>query len=1058
MSNFDEQNKIAAHMKVKQAFHAPKSSLWKWTQVLSLFILFLFSFCSLSAQSKLLGGTVSDATGSPVEGVSVVVKNTNNGVTTDKNGKYSINVSAGNVLVFSSTGFVTQEVSVDDRATINVVLANNATSLENVVVVGYGTQKKVNLSGAVAVVNGKDIVNRPVPNVTGALQGVLPGVTVIRSSGKPGAEGYGIRVRGFTSANNASALVLVDGIEQDINLLDPNDIESISVLKDASASAIYGARAAAGVILVTTKQGAAGKTKINFNSYYGINITARQPERLNSWDEQTLIDEARFNATGAREFNAEQLEWLKNPNFSSRPNPTADRWEYFGNNNWLKEGMDRINHQQNHSLSIGGGEQKLNYLLSGSYYKRDGVLRFGPDDNKRYNIKLNVNTELNRYMSLKVTTGYIGSFTRENSYGTEQIINRLYRSRARQSLYVPKDDVTGNIYNGDLQVNAVDIEKNAGMETRDYETFTGKINFQVKNVIKGLTLDVIAWRNQSSYNMENQAKTLYWYGRSTNTVRFSINTPNMLTLVKNKAYQNNMQSYLTYNYKWKDHSFTLLQGGSFEEYRKDEAQATGQSMPNNEFFSLNFADPLTKTSRDVVQTWALGSAFGRFNYNYKGRYLLEASYRYDGSSRLVPTNRWRFYPSFSGGWRVDQENFMKNIYFINNLKVRGSWGKLGNSDALGYYDYLALLTSGLSTSNNLVFNNTRAQYVYQSIQSSPDLTWETVAQSNIGVDIGILSNRLTITADYYEKMVTDLLAQPNLPNIVGVAPGFINLGKLKSWGTELDVKWRDMIGKFEYRLGFNISDNQNKLIEYDNRNSIGTGGVVQYLEGFPMNSVWGYRTDGFFQTQAEADAYKAKVTYPFFANPKPGDVKYLDLNGDGKIDAGGGTPDNPGDLVFLGTTNSRYTYGFDLGATWKGIDFFVFFQGAAQRKFLIDEGTLSPLLGTADVPWTIHMDRWTPENPNAFFPRMYQTSAHNYRPSDRWAQNGSYIRLKNVQIGYTLPIKNKNIREIKVYVSGQDLWESTKVLKVFDPEVGNNVGATTYPFYRTVAFGLNISL
>jgi TonB-linked SusC/RagA family outer membrane protein len=1045
-------------MKVQKTIHAQKLILGKWTLFVSLFILSLFSISSLSAQSKLLDGTVTDATGAPLEGVSVTIKNSQTGVTTNKNGKYSITVNIGDVLIFSSTGFVTQEETVDGRASINIVLPNNATSLENVVVIGYGSQKKVNLSGAVAVVNGKDLINRPVPNATGALQGVLPGVTVVRSSGKPGAEGYGIRVRGFTSANNASALVLVDGIEQDINLIDPNDIESISVLKDASASAIYGARAAAGVILVTTKQGVAGKTRVNFNSYYGINITARQPERLNSWDEQVLIDEARFNATGAREFNAEQMEWLRNPNFSSRPNPTADRWEYFGNNNWIKEGMDKINHQQNHSLSIGGGEQKINYLLSGSYYKRDGVLRYGPDDNKRYNIKLNVNSELNRYLTLKITAGYIGSFTRENSYGTEQIINRLYRSRARQSLYVPKDDVTGNVYNGDLQVNAVDIQKNAGMETRDYETFTGKMNFQVKNVIKGLTLDVIAWRNQNSYNMENQAKTLYWYGRSTNTVRFSINTPNVLTLIKNKAYQNNMQSFLTYNFKFGDHAFTLLQGGSYEEYRKDEVQATGQSMPSNEFFSLNFADPLTKTSRDVVQAWALGSAFGRFNYNYKGRYLFEASYRYDGSSRLVPTNRWRFYPSFSTGWRIDQENFMKNVYFINNLKLRASWGKLGNSDALGYYDYIPLLTSGLSTTNNVVFNNARAQYVYQSIQSSPDLTWETVTQSNIGIDIGVLKNRLTITADYYDKTVTDLLAIPNLPNIIGVTPGYINSGKLRSWGTELDVKWRDMIGKLEYRIGFNISDNQNRLVEYDDRNSIGTGGMIQYLEGFPMNSVWGFKTDGFFQSQAEADAYKAKVTYPFFANPQAGDMKYLDQNGDGRIDAGGGTPDNPGDLVFLGTTNARYTYGFDVGVTWKGIDFLVFFQGAAQRKFLINEGTLSPLLGTADVPWSIHMDRWTPENPNAFFPRMYQTSAHNYRPSDRWAQNGSYIRLKNIQIGYTLPKLNKNIREIKVYVSGQDLWESTKVLSVFDPEVGNNVGATTYPFYRTVAFGLNISL
>lgn len=1045
-------------MKVQKTIHVQNFPFGKWTMFFSFLVLCLFTISSLSAQVKMLDGIVTDANGTPLEGVSVAVKSSKIGATTDKNGKYSINVNVGSVLIFSFTGFITQEETVDGRSSINIVLANNPTSLENVVVIGYGRQKKVNLSGAVAVVSGKDLVNRPVPNATGALQGVLPGVNVIRSSGKPGAEGYGIRVRGFTSANNASALVLVDGIEQDINLIDPNDIESISVLKDASASAIYGARAAAGVILITTKQGVAGKTRINFNSYYGINITARQPERLNSWDEQTLIDEARFNATGAREFNAEQMEWLKNPNFSSRPNPTADRWEYYGNNNWLKEGMDKINHQQNHSLSIGGGEQKLNYLLSGSYYKRDGVLRFGPDDNTRYNIKLNVNAELNKYLSLKVTTGYIGSFTRENSYGTEQIINRLYRSRTRQSLYVPKDDVTGNIYNGDLQVNAVDIEKNAGMETRDYETFTGKINFQVKNVIKGLTLDVIAWRNQSSYNLENQAKTLYWYGRSTNTVRFSINTPNMLTLIKNKAYQNNMQSFLTYNFKLKDHSFTLLQGASYEEYRKDEAQATGQNMPSNDFFSLNFADPLTKTSRDIVQAWALASAFGRFNYNYKGRYLFEASYRYDGSSRLVPTNRWRFYPSFSAGWRVDQEKFMKNVYFVNTLKIRGSWGKLGNSDALDYYDYLALLTSGLSTTNNLVFNNARTQYVYQAIQSSPDLTWEAVAQSNVGIDVGILKNRLTITADYYEKIVTDLLATPNLPNIIGVTPGFINLGKLRSWGKELDIKWRDMIGKFEYRVGFNISDNQNKLVEYDNRNSIGTGGVIQYLEGFPMNSVWGYKTDGFFQTQADADAYKAKVVYPFFANPKPGDVKYLDLNGDGKIDAGGGTPDNPGDLVYLGTTNARYTYGFETGVTWKGIDFSIFFQGAAQRKFLISEETLSPMLGTADMPWTIHMDRWTPENPNAFFPRMYQTSAHNYRPSDRWAQNGSYIRLKNIQIGYTLPVKNKNIREIKVYVSGQDLWESTKVLKVFDPEVGNNVGATTYPFYRTVAFGLNLSL
>jgi TonB-linked SusC/RagA family outer membrane protein len=367
---------------------------------LSYLVVLLMLSASATAQRKVTG-KVTGTNNQPLMGVNVVVKNNRFQTLTDAIGDFSIAVpNSKTSLVFSYVGYESTEIDIEptNNGPLTVNLKELASNLKDVVVVGYGTQRKINLSGAVAQVGGKELVNRPVPNVTGALQGVLPGVTVIRGSGKPGAEGYGIRVRGFTSANGVAALVLVDGIEQDINLLDPNDVESISVLKDASASAIYGARAAGGVILVTTKQGAAGKTRINFSTYYGINITARQPERLNSWDEQTLIDEARFNATGAREFNAEQIEWLQNPNFSARPNPTADRWEYFGNNNWLKAGMDKINHQQNHSLSVGGGDQKLNYLFQ-DYYQRDGVLKFGPDDNSRYNFKLNLNAELSKYVS-----------------------------------------------------------------------------------------------------------------------------------------------------------------------------------------------------------------------------------------------------------------------------------------------------------------------------------------------------------------------------------------------------------------------------------------------------------------------------------------------------------------------------------------------------------------------------------------------------------------------------------------------------------------------------------
>jgi TonB-linked SusC/RagA family outer membrane protein len=1029
-------------------------------KTLAFRLLLFFQFCFLFAfaQPRKVEGTVTDARGVPLIGASVSIKGTSSGAVTDNKGHFALSAAPGSVLVFSYTGSLSREETVGTSSIINITLQENPAALENVVVVGYGTQRRVNLSGAVAQVSGKDLMNRPVPNVTSALQGVLPGVTVLRGSGQPGSEGYDIRIRGFSSANGSNALVLVDGVEQDLNLLDPNDVETISVLKDASASAIYGARAAGGVVLVTTKQGAAGKTRINFNSYYGINITARQPQRLNSWEEQTLIDEARFNATGAREFNAEQIEWLRNPNLNYRPNPGSDRWEYFDNNNWVIEGMDKINHQSNYSLSMSGGEQRLNYLVSGSYYKRDGVLRYGPDDNSRYNFKVNLNGELNKYVSLKLTAGYIGSFVRENSFGTGQIINRLYRSRTRQSLYTPAEDVTGQKFNGDLQINPVDIQQNAGLETRDFETFSGRLGLQVKNVIKGLTLDVVGWRNQNTYNMENNSRSLIWYGRSVNTIRFSVNVPNSMRLTKNRAYQNNLQGFLTYNLKFGDHSLTFLQGGSYEEYRKDEFTAFGNSMINNDFFSMNFADPLTKTSNDLVQTWALASAFGRFNYSFKDRYLFEASYRYDGSSRLAPENRWQLFPSFSAAWRVSEEEFMRNVHFLNNVKLRASWGQLGNGSVLGLYDYIPLLTSGLTTSNNLVFNGLRTQYIYQGQLASPDKTWETVQQFNIGVDFSLLRNRLAVTADYYVKKNKDMLAELFLPNIIGVNVPFFNIGELKSWGAELDLKWRDRVGKFDYRVGFNISDNQNKVTKYNGINSIGNGGVVETLEGYPLNSVWGYKTAGYFGSADEAEKYRATVQYPFFAGYSAGDIKYLDLNGDGIISAGSGTPESPGDLVYLGTTNARYTYGFDVSASWNGIDVSAFLQGALVRRFLISEETLSPILGTADMPWTIHLDRWTPENPNAFFPRMYQTSAHNFRPSDKWAQNGNYVRLKNVQIGYTLPLKKRIFREVKVYISGQDLWESTKVLPVFDPEVGNNVSATAYPFYRTVAFGLNISL
>lgn len=1048
-----------------------KSNINGLRKLISAFIplFFMFSFL-VHAQTEIrVSGTITLEDGTTAPGVTVKLKGASTGTSSDLDGKYQIMAPANGTLVFSQIGSATQEVQVNNRTQINVKFKESVSQLSEVVVVGYGTQKKVNLSGAVSQIRSDELTSKPVPNLAQAMQGVSPGVTITRASGQPGSEGTNIRIRGASSSNTTNALVLVDGIPMDLNLINPDDVESISVLKDASAAAIYGARAAGGVVLVTTKKGSGGTPKINFNSYYGVNITARQPKRLSSWDEQILIDEARFNALGTKEYTAEQYEWQRNPNFQYRENPGSNRWEYYGSTDWAKEGLDKYNAMQNYSLSVGGGDSKLNYLASGSWYQRDGVLRYGPDDNSRTNIRLNVNAELSKYLSVNFIGGYIGSFVNENANGTDNIIANLYRSRNRQVVYTPVEDQTGQRFNGDLQVNAIDIQQNGGLETRDYETFQGKLNLTVKNLVKGLSADFTAWRDQNSYAMEANRRSIFWYGRTTDLVRFSVQDPNEMVMTKNKGYHNNVQGVLNYDVSFNKHNLKLLGGTSYEEYRKDELTASAKGMINNDFFSFNFANPLLpKQVSDNVETWALGSVFGRLNYNFSEKYLFEASFRYDGSSRLAPEKRWQLFPSFSGAWRIAEEDFIKDkLPYVSNLKLRVSWGQLGNGSVLGLYDYLSLINSGLAETNrnnypNLIFNGEQSQYYFLKELASPTKTWETIQQANLGLDLGLLNEKLTMTADIYEKRNKNMLAQIAVPNIIGIPTSRTNVGELKSWGWELGTTWRDKINSFKYSVGFNISDNQNKLIKYKGRSNINAG-RVELLEGYPLNSIWGYKTDGFFQTQAEADDYKSKISYPFApANGfKPGDVKYLDLNDDKVISAGGATPENPGDLVYLGTFEPRYTYGIDLGLGWKRFDFSLMFQGVAKRAFLISDDALVPFRQSSFMPWTIHMDRWTPENPNAMFPRLYQGNTYNYQTSDRSVQNGAYIRLKNVQLGYTIPVNKKYIQRVRVYFSGQDLWEKTDVLDVFDPEISNNPGSLTstgaYPFFRTASFGLNVT-
>ncbi|KAA6343138.1 TonB-dependent receptor SusC [termite gut metagenome] len=1018
-------------------------------------LLFLPSLNLFAQNSANIQGQVVDAvTKEPLIGVSILEKETTNGTITDFDGKFSLAVKDMNATVaFIYIGYLSAELKAGAAGGI-IQLKEDAKALDEVVVVGYGVQKKVNLSGAVSAIEGSRIAAKPATDVLTALQGELPGVAILRSSGQPGSETSGIRIRGFSSVNSTQALVLIDGIEGDMTLLNPSDIESISVLKDAASSAIYGARAAAGVVLITTKNGKTGKPQVSYNGYYGINLPGNMPERLPAWEEQEFINIARFNQRGAVEWNAEQSSWVGNPNFNNRLHATdANRWEFFQSTNWVNEGTKDNTSQQSHAVSVSGGSKELNYLVSTNYYSKNGLLKYGPDGNERYNFRVKVNSEINPYINLAFNTSYEGSFKETPSYGATNVLELLYRSRGRQPIYNPEWDTNENMYNGDLQRNGIAIMKEGGANKNQYEAFTGKATLTVKDVVKGLSVNLSASRKAGYYSEQVNNRTLIFVGRAGGSRGMDTNVPNSLKKKKNNDFHDLFEATVNYDISLGKHTIGLLGGSTYENYRKDEIEGTVKSLVTNDFFSFNYYDNsnITNTSvNDLIEPWSMMSYFGRLNYNFADRYLFEANIRYDGSSRLTPANRWKAFPSFSVAWRVNEESWF-SVPQINNLKLRTSWGQLGNGAVLGLYDYLALISSGTLMGN---------PYYYQDVLASKNKTWETVESTNIGFDLGILNNRLNFTADYYWKYNNDMLASVNLPAQIGIKTPNANIGILKTWGWEFEIGWKDKMKDLSYQVSFNLSDSQNELVKYSGVNIINAG-TVDRLEGYSLNTIWGYKTDGYWSSREEYLAYKE--AHPGFQSfndgmVNGGDTKYLTQgNPDHTIGAGGGTPEEPGDLVCFGDANGRYLYGLNIGLQWKGVDFSMMWQGIGKRTVVIDGGTITPLAVSSQMPWTIHRDYWTEDNQDARWPRLYEGDTFNNHPSDRTVQDAAYLRLKNITVGYTIPLRKNIVERLRVYVAGADIWEHTNMLSVFDPEAGNNTKATYYPFFRTWTMGLNLT-
>lgn len=1036
-----------------------------WASLLVGAVLFLLTLGMQSTFGQNLTtitGTVTDAgTGELIPGTNVVIKGSNNGTSTNKEGFFEIKAVSGAVLVFSFVGYDSKELVIGSQNSLAVSLSRSLANLDEVIVVGYGTQKKVNLTGALSSVDAKVIENRPVSNLANALQGTMAGLNVTRTGGQPGSENIQIQIRGATSANgNVNPLLLVDGVPTPMFILEtinPNDIENVTVLKDAAASAIYGAQAAGGVMLVTTKKGKKGKASFSYSNLFSADWAMNVPQRLSLLEEAEYVNLASKNVGGSPQYSAWDLQQIRD-GVEYVISSDTNRYIYFNQKNILKQVARDYAPMQTHNFSATGGTDNINYMVSMGYYNKKGFFRVGPDGLNRYNLRVNLGVKLTKHISFDTRLAYTienqnsPSRTTDGTWSTS-MLNQLYRFRQRYPLLTPEGRL-----NSDAGIEMYGVLLEGGYGKRDRNLLDGVFTLKIADLVKGLQLRAIyGGQNQRTDNEIFERTYQTWYRFTPGVL---MNPTNSYNISRDQTANSNLQLLADYDLEiGRNHKFHLMGGYQWEDYRNTYVGAGATSLISNNLPALNLGNNTTKTNDQYIGTYANQSYFGRFNYNYADKYLFEATGRVDETSRLAPGSRSKFFPALSAGWNVHKEDWFTNaIPFVSELKIRGSWGQLGSSLSwiIGYYDYINMLNTG----NRLVLGNpeTRSTYFYQGSVPSANLTWETIETTNGGIDFGLFKNKLLISADYYVKYNRNMLTPKLLPSTYGVGSSKVNNGELKSWGWEIEMKYRDKVGdNLSYSLGLNLSDNKNKLISYSGQKVIWPG-TVGILEGQALNTIWAYKTDGYFNSIQEVqDSWTFQDS-----RTGAGDVKYVDIDGDGRITAGRGTPENPGDLVNMGTSQPRYTFGFNGSAEWKGVDFSFFFQGVGKRTFYADGNAAMPMAATWIMPVKAHLDYWTPENPNATYPRPYIGGWHNFLPSDKWMLNGRYVRLKNLQVGYSFSsriMQRVRLTRARIFFSGQDLFTLSGMgpfKKMFNPENSNGTGHD-YPFFSSASMGVNLT-